>query len=355
MSDGKKVSKSQGFRRTRRLRRTAGLRRLVQENRLDPSDFIYPLFLRHGKGIRHEIPSMPSCYQLSVDQLAAEAEELSNLGIPGVILFGIPAEKDPIGRENFAEDGIVQQGIRQLKAVDPDLTVITDVCLCEYTDHGHCGLINHGDPRPRPTLPEGAILNDETLEILGRVAQSHADAGADMVAPSGMIDGMVLAIRQALDQAGFEHLPILSYAVKYASSFYGPFRDAAESPPQFGDRRSHQMDPANQRIALREAAIDLEEGADILMVKPALPYLDVLSDIRDRHPEVPLAAYQVSGEYAMLKAAGQQGWLDERGAALESLLAIKRAGASFILTYYAKQAARWLRHQTKEEVLAAEV
>ncbi|MFP3854130.1 MAG: porphobilinogen synthase [Anaerolineales bacterium] len=328
--------------RTRRLRRSSGLRQLVQENHLRATDLVYPVFLRHGQNTRNEIPSMPGCYQLSVDQLDREAEELGQLGVPAVILFGIPAEKDPVGEENFAEDGIVQRGIRRLKKAHPELVVVTDVCLCEYTDHGHCGLINHGNPLPHPELPEGAILNDETLDILGKVALSHAEAGADMVAPSGMMDGMVHAIRTALDQRGHQHVPILSYAVKYASAYYGPFRDAAESPPQFGDRRSHQMNPANARVALREAAIDIEEGADILMVKPALPYLDVLGKLSERFPEIPLAAYQVSGEYAMLKAAGQNGWLDERAAALESLIAIKRAGASFILTYYAKEAAHWL-------------
>lgn len=329
-------------RRTRRTRRTQGLRRLVREHNLGPADFVYPLFLRHGRDQRREIRSMPGAYQLSIDQLGQEAEELAELGIPAVILFGIPAEKDPVGLENFAPDGIVQRGIRRLKEISSDLMVITDVCLCEYTDHGHCGLLNRGDPLPQPNLPEGAILNDETLDILGRVALSHAQAGADLVAPSGMMDGMILAIRQALEKEGFEHIPILSYAVKYASAFYGPFRDAAESPPQFGDRKSHQMDPANAREALREAAIDAEEGADVLMVKPALPYLDVLQRVRRAIPESPLAAYQVSGEYAMIKAAAANGWLDERRTALEALTAIKRAGADFILTYFAKDAARWI-------------
>ncbi len=336
------VSTATKFQRTRRMRRSENLRRLVREEALLPSNLVYPLFLRHGQDVRREIPSMPGAYQLSVDQLADEAEQLADLGVPAVILFGIPAEKDPVGRENFSPDGIVQRGIRRLKEADPGLVVITDACLCEYTDHGHCGLLNLGDPLPHPNLPEGAILNDETLEVLGRVAVSHAEAGADVIAPSGMMDGMVLAIRRSLDEGAFDHVPILSYAVKYASGFYGPFRDAAESPPQFGDRTSHQMDPANAREALREAAIDREEGADVLMVKPALPYLDVLQRVRAAHPEMPLAAYQVSGEYAMIKAAAANGWLDERRVALESLTSIKRAGADFILSYYAKDAARWI-------------
>ncbi len=330
------------FGRTRRLRLSPGLRRLVRETRLDPADLVQPLFVRHGNNERREIPSMPGAYQLSVDQLEREALELGDLGVPATILFGIPAHKDPIGEENFDPDGIVQRSVRALKAAAPGLIVITDVCLCEYTEHGHCGLLNLGNPLPRPNLPEGHVLNDETLEVLGRVAVSHAEAGADVVAPSGMMDGMVTAIRSSLDGAGFEHIPILSYAIKYASAFYGPFRDAAESPPQFGDRRSHQMDPANRREALREARLDVEEGADVLMVKPALPYLDVLQRVRQRHPELPLAAYNVSGEYAMLKAAAAKGWLDERRSVIEALSSIKRAGADFILTYHAKDAARWL-------------
>lgn len=286
---------------------------------------------------------MPGIYQWTPDSLPGEVEAVAELGIPAVILFGIPQTKDPIGLENFDPQGIVQQAIRAIKDLRPDLVVITDVCLCEYTDHGHCGLLNLGAPLPHPHLPEGYPLNDETLEILSRVAVSHAEAGADMLAPSGMMDGMVQALRQALDAAAFEHLPILSYAVKYASAFYGPFRDAAESPPQFGDRRSHQMDPANAREALREVELDLAQGADLLMVKPALPYLDVIRRVRQAHPEVPLAAYNVSGEYAMIKAAARQGWLDERRAVLEALTGIKRAGADLILTYHAKQAARWLQ------------
>ena len=328
--------------RPRRLRHTPALRAMVRETELNPRDFIYPLFVRHGKGIRREVPSMPGVFQLSVDQLAAEAEEVASLGIPAVILFGIPAQKDPVGLENFAPDGIVQQAVRAIKQAVPALVVVTDVCMCEYTDHGHCGLLNLGDPRPHPHLPEGYVLNDPTLEIIGKVAVSHAEAGADIVAPSGMMDGMVQAIRKALDEAQYEHIPILSYAVKYASGFYGPFRDAAESPPKFGDRSTHQMDPANAAEALKEAAIDIAEGADMLMVKPALPYLDVVRRVKDAFPEVPLAAYNVSGEYSMIKAAAANGWLDERRVVLEALTAIKRAGADLILTYHAKDAARWL-------------
>ncbi len=329
--------------RPRRLRHTPALRAMVRETELNPRDFIYPLFVRHGKGIRREVPSMPGVFQLSVDQLAAEAEEAASLGIPAVILFGIPAEKDPMGLENFALEGIVQQAVRAIKQAVPELVVVTDVCMCEYTDHGHCGLLNVGDPRPHPHLPEGYVLNDPTLEVIGKVAVSHAEAGADIVAPSGMMDGMVQAIRRALDEAQFEHIPILSYAVKYASGFYGPFRDAAESPPKFGDRSTHQMDPANAAEALKEAAIDIAEGADMLMVKPALPYLDVIRRVKDAFPEVPLAAYNVSGEYSMIKAAAANGWLDERRVVLEALTAIKRAGADLILTYHAKDAARWLK------------
>lgn len=325
--------------RPRRLRFSPALRRMVRETTLTPADFVYPLFVRHGRGVQQEIRSMPGQFQWSVDRLAAEARSIAGLGIPAVILFGIPAEKDALGTENFAPDGIVQQAIRAIKDAAPELVVITDICMCEYTDHGHCGILNTGE---RVHLPEGYVVNDQTLEIIGKAAVSHAEAGADLVAPSGMMDGMVMAIRNALDDTGFEHLPILSYAVKYASSFYGPFRDAAESPPSFGDRKSHQMDPANVREALREAALDAGEGADMLMVKPALPYLDVIHRVRDAFPELPLGAYNVSGEYAMLKAAAANGWLDERGVVLETLTAIKRAGADFILTYHAKEASRWL-------------
>ncbi len=276
---------------------------------------------------------MPGVEQLSVDRLAGEARELAALGVKAVLLFGIPSAKDPHGSESFAEDGVVQQAIRALKDASPELVVVTDVCMCEYTDHGHCGLLD----------AEGDVLNDETLEVLGRIAVSHGEAGADVVAPSGMIDGMVGAIRGALDGEGAAGVAILSYAVKYASAFYGPFREAAEGAPAFGDRRSHQMDPANAREALREVALDVEEGADALMVKPALGYLDVVRSVRERFPELPLAAYNVSGEYAMVKAAAANGWLDERAVVLEVLTGIRRAGADLVVTYHAKDAATWLQ------------
>jgi porphobilinogen synthase len=334
--------------RPRRLRLSENVRRMIRETTLTPQDFIYPLFAVHGKDVRREIPSMPGNYHWSVDLLAQEAQEIAELGIPAVILFGLPADKDPIGRENFAENGIVQQAVRTIKGAVPDLTVLTDVCLCEYTSHGHCGLVKSAPGSSADVLaqsrglPEGYILNDETLEILGKVAVSHAQAGADMVAPSGMMDGMVRAIRKALDGAGYAHVSILSYAAKYASNFYGPFRDAAQSPPQFGDRTSYQMDPPNAREALREVALDIEEGADIVMVKPALPYLDIIRQVRDTF-RYPVAAYSVSGEFSMIKAAADRGWINERAVALEALTSIKRAGADMILTYWAKDAARWLR------------
>lgn len=328
--------------RPRRLRRTENLRRMVRETRLSADDFIYPLFVVHGQGVKAEIPSMPGNYHWSIDMLPAEAEEIADLGIPAVILFGLPAVKDAVGSENFAEDGIVQQAIRAIKEAVPKLVVVTDICMCEYTDHGHCGMVKGlGAKTDGRGLPEGYVLNDETLEYLGRVAVSHAVAGADVVAPSGMMDGMVEAIRSALDDEGFESVAIMSYAAKYASTFYGPFRDAAQSPPQFGDRRSYQMDPPNAREALREVALDIEEGADIVMVKPALPYLDIIRQVREAF-DYPLAAYNVSGEFSMVKAAAQRGWIDEQGVALEILTAIKRAGADMILTYFAKDAARWL-------------
>ena len=326
--------------RPRRLRHSPGLRAMLRETELNPADFIYPLFVRHGKNIQSEIRSMPGQYQWSVDRMQAEIENISDLGIPSVILFGIPDKKDPIGEENFADDGIVQQAIRAIKSVNPDMIVATDVCLCEYTDHGHCGILNHGD---FPHLPEGYVTNDPTLDILARVAVSHAEAGADILAPSGMMDGMVQAMRTGLDSQGFEHLPIMSYAVKYASGYYGPFRDAAESPPSFGDRKSHQMDPANAAEALREAALDIAEGADFLMVKPALPYLDIIRLLKDNYPQMPLAAYNVSGEYSMIKAAAANGWLDEQTVVLETLTGIKRAGADLIITYHAPDACRWLK------------
>lgn len=332
--------------RPRRLRATPALRAMLRETEINTRDFIYPLFVRHGEG-RTEIRSMPGVFQLSVDEAVREAADAAKLDIPSVILFGIPAEKDPFGRENFAEDGILQQAIRAIKKELPEMVVVTDVCLCEYTDHGHCGILNiapgGSKPRPKLNLPEGYVLNDPTLDILGRVAVSHAECGADIVAPSGMMDGMVAAIRAALDAAGFENLPILSYAVKYASSFYGPFREAAEGAPKFGDRKSHQMDPANANEALREAALDVDEGADMLMIKPALAYLDVIRRVKDAFPELPLAAYNVSGEYAMIKAAALNGWIDEAKVTLETLTAIKRAGADLIITYHAKEAAKWLK------------
>jgi porphobilinogen synthase len=303
---------------------------MVRETVLSVDDLIYPLFVVHGQGVRMEIPSMPGNYHWSIDMLSAEAEEIAALGIPAVILFGLPAVKDEVGSEDYDEHGIVQRAIRTIKEAVPDLVVVTDVCMCEYTSHGHCGIVR-----------DGYVQNDETLEYLAKAALSHAAAGADIVAPSGMIDGQVWAIREALDENGYENVAIMSYAAKYASSFYGPFRDAAQSPPEFGDRRSHQMDPANVREALREVALDIEEGADVVMVKPALPYLDVIRQVRDRF-DYPVAAYNVSGEYSMVKAAAARGWLDERRVAMECLTSIRRAGADMIITYWAKDAARWL-------------
>ena len=322
-----------GPKRPRRLRRTATLRDLVRETSLDPADLVYPLFVVPGEGVRRPVSSMPGVDQVSVDKLDAEAREVAALGVNAVLLFGIPSAKDPHGTESHAEDGVVQQAIRALKAASPELVVLTDVCMCEYTDHGHCGLLDDS----------GYVLNDETLEVLGRIAVSHAEAGADVVAPSGMIDGMVGAIRGALDAEGQEGVAILSYAVKYASAFYGPFREAAQGAPSFGDRRSHQMDPGNAREALREVALDVEEGADALLVKPALGYLDVVRSVRERFPELPLAAYNVSGEYAMVKAAAANGWLEEQASVLEVLTGIRRAGADLVVTYHAKDAAAWLQ------------
>ena len=317
--------------RLRRLRRTEALRRLVRETRLSPEGFVYPLFVVGGSGVRNAIASMPGQHQLSLDQLPAEAQELRALGIPAVLLFGIPSTKDEQGSGAYAADGIVQEAVRALKQADAELLVITDVCLCEYTSHGHCGVVKDGE-----------VDNDATLPLLARTALSQAQAGADMVAPSAMMDGQVAAIRQALDEGGFPHIPIMAYAAKYASAFYGPFREAAESAPQFGDRRGYQMDPPNAREALREIEADIAEGADIVMVKPVLAYLDVLARARERF-DLPLAAYNVSGEYAMIKAAAANGWLDERRVTLEVLTAIKRAGADIIITYHAKEAARWLQ------------
>lgn len=316
--------------RPRRLRRREAIRRMVRETALRPEDFIYPMFAAPGKKVREAVGAMPGVFRLSPDLLVEEAKAAYDLGVPAVLLFGLPAKKDETGSEAANPKGTVQQAVRALKKALPDLVVITDVCLCAYTSHGHCGIVRQGE-----------IDNDATLEVLAQVALSHAEAGADMVAPSDMMDGRVGAIREALDERGFEMVAILSYAVKYASSFYGPFREAAESAPQFGDRRGYQMDPANRREAMLEAALDVEEGADILMVKPALPYLDIISDLAAEFDQ-PIAAYQVSGEYSMIKAAAQQGWLDEQAVLLESLTSIKRAGADLILTYFARDAARIL-------------
>jgi porphobilinogen synthase len=316
--------------RPRRLRRTESLRALVRETRLSPDDFVYPLFVCEGEGVRREITSMPGCFNLSIDELVKEVEAARGAGVRSVILFGVPDDKDATGGQAYAEDGIVQRAIRALKREAGDMVVIADNCLCEYTDHGHCGVIEGGE-----------VLNDPTLDLLARTAVSQAEAGADIIAPSNMMDGFVAAIRDALDTAGFEHIPIMSYAVKYASGFYGPFREAAQSAPQFGDRRGYQMDPANAREAMREAELDYQEGADILMVKPALPYLDIIRAVSERF-DLPVAAYQVSGEYAMIKAAAHMGWIDEQRVAVESLTSIKRAGAEIILTYYARQMAERL-------------
>lgn len=328
--------------RPRRLRQNAAMRRMVQETTLSPADFIYPLFVRAGEGFKKPIGSMPGQYQLSVDMLAAEIDEIVSLNVPAVILFGIPAAKDACGSDNFSPEGIVPRAIRAIKDRAPDLLVLSDMCFCEYTDHGHCGIINQpGDEHYNATLPQGYLLNDPTLELLGRASVVHAQAGADIIAPSGMIDGMVGGIRRALDGEGFAHIPIMSYAAKYASNFYGPFREAAEGAPSFGDRSQYQMDPANRREALKEVAIDVAEGADMLMVKPAMPYLDIIADVR-RAYDLPVAAYQVSGEFAMIHAAAANGWLNLERCALESLMSIKRAGADMILTYFAKDAARWM-------------
>lgn len=317
--------------RPRRLRRNEALRSLIRETSISAGQLVYPLFIVPGKNIRNEVTSMPGVYQISVDHLAGEANELLHLGVNSVILFGIPEKKDGVGSGAHAKDGIVQRAIKELKNKAPELLVITDVCLCEYTDHGHCGF-----------LVKNEVDNDTTLEILAKTALSHAQAGADIVAPSDMMDGRVAEIRATLDENNFEMIPIISYAVKYASAFYGPFRDAADSTPQFGDRRGYQMDPANSREALREATLDVDEGADILMVKPALAYLDIISRLKEEF-DLPLAAYQVSGEFAMIKAAEQNGWIDGERVMEETLLSIRRAGADIIITYFAKDMARKLR------------
>jgi len=317
--------------RLRRLRRTESLRALVRENHVEVRDLVYPLFIIEGRGMKQEITSMPGIFRFSVDQLPQEVEEIAKLGIPAVLLFGIPEHKDEVGSAAYYPEGVIQQAIRAIKKSVPELLVVTDVCLCEYTSHGHCGV-----------LVNGYVDNDQTLSLLAKTAVSHAEAGADIVAPSDMMDGRVKAIRGALDEKGLQHTSILAYAAKYASAFYGPFREAAEATPQFGDRRSYQMDPPNLREALREVEQDIAEGADIIMVKPALAYLDVIRRVRDTF-NYPVAAYNVSGEYAMVKAAAQQGWLDEKQIVLEILTAIKRAGADIILTYHAKEVARWLQ------------
>jgi porphobilinogen synthase len=319
--------------RPRRLRESPLMRRMVRETRLGVENLILPLFAVHGRGVREPISSMPGVFRLSLDELAKEAKDVAGLGIPAVLLFGVPASKDPRGSEAYSEDGIVQQAARMVKETIPDLLVGTDVCLCQYTSHGHCGVVE-----------DGRVKNDASVDLLARVAVSHVEAGADLVAPSDMMDGRVAAIREALDEAGYLETPIMAYSAKYASAFYGPFREAAESAPQFGDRRSYQMDPANAIEALREVGLDVDEGADIVMVKPALPYLDVIARVKQEFG-IPLAAYSVSGEFAMIKAAARLGWLDEERVVMESLTAIRRAGADLIITYLAKDAARLLERQ----------
>jgi len=323
------------FSRPRRLRSHPKLRELVRSVHLTPNDFIYPLFIKEGIKDKVAIASMPGCYQLSLTALKTEIKVLQALNIPAVILFGIPDHKDSKASQAFSQDGIIQQAIKAIKDIAPDMLVISDLCFCEYMDHGHCGIVVQDKPHFK-------IDNDATLELLAAQALSHAEAGVDVIAPSGMMDGMVQAIRKTLDKHGFSDLPILSYAVKYASALYGPFREAAEGAPQFGDRKSYQMDPAHANEALREVDLDVAEGADMLMVKPALCYLDIIYKVKQRYPEIPLGAYQVSGEYAMIKAAAEKGWINEEAVMLESLIAIKRAGADFIFTYFAKEAIKYL-------------
>jgi len=317
--------------RLRRLRSNENIRRMVRETVLSVDDLVYPVFVTHGKGVARPVESMPGVYNYSIDMLLRHLEEAARLKIPGILLFGIPAAKDEVGSEAYAEDGIIQQAVRAIKEAFPEFLVITDICLCEYTSHGHCGLIR-----------DGRVLNDPTLDLLARTAVSHAAAGADMVAPSDMMDGRVGAIRRALDEEGFESVPVMAYSAKYASAFYGPFRDAAGSAPQFGDRKAYQMDPANSDEALREVWLDIEEGADIVMVKPALAYMDVIRRVKDEFG-YPVAAYNVSGEYSMIKAAAQKGWVDERRIVMETLTGIKRAGADIVITYFALDVAKWLR------------
>ncbi len=317
--------------RPRRLRRSATLRKMVQENRLTVDDLIYPMFVMYGNDQENEVSSMPGVFQYSIDKLLPAVGEVVELDIPAIILFGIPGEKDEVGTGAFVDDGIVQQAIRSIKEKYPDLLVITDVCLCEFTSHGHCGIINDGE-----------VMNDPTLEYLARTAVSHAKAGADMVAPSDMMDGRVAAIREQLDENGYSHIPIMAYSAKYSSAFYGPFRDAADSTPQFGDRRSYQMDPPNGDEAIKETTLDIEEGADIVMVKPALAYMDIIRRVKEEFG-YPLAAYNVSGEYSMIKAAAAKGWIDEKSVVMEMMIGFKRAGADLVLTYFAKDIAKWLR------------
>lgn len=319
------------FKRHRRLRSSAAIRAMVRENHLSVDDFIYPMFVIEGENVKNEVPSMPGVYQVSLDLLLDEVKEAYELGIKAIMFFGVITAKDEIGTGAFIDDGIVQNATRLVKKEFPEILVVADTCLCEYTDHGHCGVIHHQD-----------VDNDESLKLLAKTAVSQAKAGADIIAPSNMMDGFVAAIRQALDEAGFTNIPIMSYAVKYASSFYGPFRDAADSAPQFGDRKTYQMDPANRLEAIREAKSDIEEGADFIMVKPALSFLDIIRDVRNT-VDVPVVAYNVSGEYAMVKAAAQNGWIDEKNVVTEMLLSMKRAGADIILTYFAKDVAKWLQ------------
>ncbi len=318
--------------RPRRLRANEAIRSMIRETSLSSADLIYPLFVKPGTGLRDEVVSMSGVFQLSIDQLPAEIDELKSLGVPAVILFGLPSTKDEAGSEAYDEHGIVQEAIRAIKKHDPDFYVITDVCLCEYTSHGHCGILDD----------RGCVINDVTIELLAKEAVTHAEAGADMVAPSDMMDGRVAAIRAALDSEGYQDTPIMAYSAKYASGYYGPFRDAADSAPAFGDRSQYQMDPANAEEGMREVALDIEEGADIVMVKPALAYMDIIRRVKDEFG-YPTAAYNVSGEYAMVKAAAANGWIDEKRVVLETLTAFKRAGADLILTYHAKDAARWLK------------
>ena len=319
--------------RLRRLREQPAIRSMIRETRLTTSSFVYPMFIRHGSGIKETIDPMPGCYHISLDLLAEEVQEVYDLGIPAVLLFGLPADKDPLGTEAYDPEGIIQEAIRIIKKATPDLMVIGDVCLCEYTDHGHCGVIN-----------DNQVDNDQTLDLLGKTGLAQIQAGADMVAPSAMMDGQVRAIRETLDASGYSNSPIMGYAAKYASSFYGPFRVAADSTPQFGDRRTYQMDPANARMAMREIETDISEGADIVMVKPALAYLDVIRQARDRF-DLPLAAYNVSGEYSLVKAASKMGWVDEKPITMELLTAIQREGADIIISYHAKEVAKWLREE----------